>query len=47
VLGRSAGKEGALERIGIVTCTEKFSKGGVSTMAGYFNMEEKTTITLI
>jgi hypothetical protein len=47
VLGRSVSKEGAFERIGIATCTERFSKSGVSTMASYFNMEEMTTIALI
>ncbi|CAJ0551484.1 Ff.00g114140.m01.CDS01 [Fusarium sp. VM40] len=47
VLGRSMNKEGALERIGMVTCTERFSKSGVSTMSSYFNMEKKKTITLM
>jgi hypothetical protein len=47
VLGRSVGKEGTFERIGMVTCTERLSKGGVSTMASYFNMEKRMTITLI
>ncbi|KIL84602.1 hypothetical protein FAVG1_12128 [Fusarium avenaceum] len=47
VLGRSVSREGAFERIGIVTCTERFSKSGVSTMASYFNIERNMAITLI
>ncbi|KAG5656902.1 hypothetical protein KAF25_011071 [Fusarium avenaceum] len=47
VLGRSVNKEGAFERIGMVTCTERFSKSGVSTMSSYFNIEKKKTIAML